>query len=107
MSQLDKLGYPGIILFGLLFLLISVLLAVTYTTLYVPGDRVVLQTTQGCGACEEAKDILNSHHIKFTEDRSRTTGLFPKLYVNGVIYCKGGGFLCAGTKPVINYVNEK
>lgn len=71
-------------------LLLSLCLLSSLALAYRPGDKVVLTTLPGCEACEQAKQILYSHHIKFST-KQESWGYAPKLYVNGKYMGTGVG----------------
>lgn len=48
-----------------------------------PNDNVVLKTSSGCGACVEAKQLLNAAHVRYAEQQATGGGYVPQLYVNG------------------------
>ena len=67
---------------------------------YKIGDKVELGGTSSCSACQEAKQLLISAHIKFTEISPTTdSNYIPQLYVNG----KFKGY---GVNVVEDYINE-
>lgn len=66
---------------------------------YKVGDKVVLKTSNGCGACQEAKQLLNSKHIPYTETSPNSGKYVPQLYVNG----KFKGY---GVDAVESYIHE-
>lgn len=63
--------------------LLGVLLALSagVSVAHNRGDIVVLLVSDGCSACQEAKSILLSHHIRFSTEQG--TGIVPQLFVNG------------------------
>lgn len=65
---------------------------------YHEGDVVKLVVRDGCTACEEAQQLLNSKHIKYSIEQGN--GFVPQLYVNNK-------YVGLGTEIVREYVNNK
>lgn len=56
-----------------------VIFAVTYVA---QSDSVVLHVMNGCDACQQAEQLLNKHHIKYSTVH-KGGEIVPQLWVNG------------------------
>lgn len=74
--------------------ILSILLSLCIGSSFAATHSVVLETIPGCPACQQAKECLNSAHIKYTiKDGSHSYGFFPKFYVDGK-YLGGADAAC-------------